>query len=68
MRLTEGAYEELISNELNKAIEDSEANDIVCHKEEIDTAESPKMLADYVANIVYKKLTEESLSNEERID
>lgn len=67
MNLTEGVYEDLINNELNQAIEDSDAANIVCKTDDIDSAESPQMLANYVAKIVHRKLTEESLSNEERI-
>lgn len=67
MKLQLGVYENLLSESLQKDVEQTQQAGLVCLESEVDSAEHPKMLADYVANAVRKRLEDESLSSEERI-
>jgi len=66
MKLIEGSYENLITEELQHEIEQAEANGLVCKHEELDDAESPSMLAEHLHKIIKNKLSDESLSIAER--
>lgn len=68
MKLIEGAYENLITNELEQSIKDASANGLVCRQDDIDNAESPSMLAEHVHRIIQNRLADENLTNEERAD
>jgi superfamily II DNA or RNA helicase/HKD family nuclease len=48
MKLKKGIYEHLITGEMLRNIEESEAQGLVCKRAPIDEAESPSMLADYL--------------------
>ena len=56
--LKEGIYEHIINKETKGEIEQTEAKNLVCLKNNIDTAESPQILADYLAKVIRNKLEE----------
>ena len=45
MKLQEGSYENIITNELQQDMMQAESDGLVCKQEEMDSAESPFMLA-----------------------
>lgn len=67
MKLQEGVYENLITNELQQDMQQTLGDGFVCKKEEIDEAESPSMLAEHVNKIIKNRLSDENLSAEERV-
>ena len=56
--LKKGIYEHIINKEIRGEIKQSEAENLVCLKNNIDTAESPQILADYLAKVIRNKLEE----------
>lgn len=68
MDLKEGIYENLITAELRRDMDECDRSGKVCKQDTIDEAESPAMLADHVQRIVRNRLSDESLSVEERVD
>ena len=68
MKLQEGSYENIITNELRQDMLQAESDGLVCKQENIDDAESPFMLAEHVNKIVLNRLSDENLSAEERMD
>ena len=54
--LKKGIYENIINKQLEDEITESELNDLKCNLQETDDAESPKMLAEYFANVLRRKL------------
>lgn len=66
MKLQEGAYENLITQELQQEIDQAHTNGLVCKKEDLDTAESPSMLAGHINRLLYNRLSDENLSAAER--
>ena len=68
MKLQEGSYENIITNELRQDMLQAEGDGLVCKQENIDDAESPFMLAEHVNKIVQNRLSDENLSAEERMD
>ena len=68
MKLQEGTYENIITNELQHDMLQAEVDGLVCKQENIDDAESPFMLAEHVNKIVLNRLSDENLSAEERMD
>lgn len=64
MKLTEGVYENLI----NKDIRDKELGGLVIEEAELDSAESPRLFADYISEAIRHRLEDESLSNQDRMD
>ncbi|MFR3188364.1 MAG: hypothetical protein ACLTOV_10750 [Phocaeicola sp.] len=66
MILKEGAYENLITNELQQDMLRVEIEGLVCKKEDIDKAESPSMLTEHIAKLVRNKLSDDSLTKEEK--
>ena len=68
MKLQEGSYENIITNELRQDMLQAEGDGLVCKQENIDDAESPFMLAEHVNKIVLNRLSDENLSAEERMD
>lgn len=67
MKLQEGAYENLITEELQTDMRETECDGLVCKRDEIDDAESPSMLAEHIGRIVNNRLSDENLSAEERV-
>lgn len=64
--LEEGVYENLINKDLqDKIIYENEIGK-VCKTIPIDKAESPSMLSEYLSQVIYNKLNDETLSTEER--
>jgi hypothetical protein len=69
MKLTQGIYENLINKEISEDIRQAEENNMVCQCSDIDEAESPSMLAQYLSKVIRNKLdNDDSLSNEQRVD
>jgi len=66
MKLIEGSYENLITEELQQKIEDAEANGYVCKHADLDEAESPSMLAEHLHKIIKNKLSDENMSSADR--
>lgn len=66
MKLEEGSYENLITQELQEDMQQTTEEGWVCKQENIDEAESPAMLAEHVNKLVLNRLSDENLSKEER--
>lgn len=54
--LKKGIYENIINQEVERDIQEAESHQLVCRREEIDAAESSKILADYLAKAIRQKL------------
>ena len=54
--LKKGIYENIINQILEKDIEDSHHHDLECNLQDMDTAESPQVLADYLSKVIKQKL------------
>lgn len=54
--LKQGIYEQLINQETERQMHEAEQSGLVCFHQPIDDAEAPKMLADYLAKAIVKKL------------
>ncbi len=54
--LKKGIYENIINREVERDIHAAESQQIVCIREQIDDAESPKILADYLSKAIRQKL------------
>lgn len=65
--LKKGIYEHIINEKTERNIQKTEQQDMVCVRKNIDTAESPQMLANYLAQIIREKL-EDTDSQQERIN
>ena len=52
--LKKGIYEHIINEKTERNIQKTEQQDMVCVRKNIDTAESPQMLANYLAQIIRK--------------
>ena len=61
--LKQGIYEHIINLKTERDIQQAEQSGLVCVQQPIDNAESPQMLANYLANAIRQKLedTEEQL-------
>ena len=68
MKLKEGVYENLISDRLLDDMRQTEAAGCVCHTESMDTAESAKMLADFVSDAIRRKLEDADVPVEDKIE
>lgn len=68
MKLTEGSYENIITDELQQEMLQASAEGLVCKQDEIDDAESPSMLAEHVHRLISNRLSDENLSAEERVN
>ena len=68
MKLKEGSYENLITNELQQDMNLATDNGLVCRKEDIDNAEAPSMLTEHISRIIHNRLTADDLTSEERTD
>lgn len=56
--LNKGIYEHIINQEVENSIHEAEQQNLVCKRKEIDEAESPQVLANYLAKAIRKKLEE----------
>ena len=54
--LEKGIYEHIINSELEKQIQEVNEQDAVCTYQKIDKAESPQLLADYLAKVIRQRL------------
>lgn len=68
MELQEGAYENLITKELQKDMNQATTDGFVCKLDEIDNAESPSILAEHLNKIIKNRLSDDNLSDEERVN
>lgn len=66
MKLIEGTYENLITYGLKQEMQLASEEGMVCRKEDIDCADSPDMLAEHLSRVIRNRLTDESLTVEER--
>lgn len=64
--LKKGIYENLISQELERDIKESEQAGLDCLRQPIDNAEASKMLADYLAGAIRQKL-DDAESQQDRV-
>ena len=67
MKLQEGSYENLITTELQLNMQTASNDGLVCKQEDIDEAESPSMLTEHLCRIIRNRLSDENLSQEERV-
>ena len=67
MKLTEGIYENLINERLATDMAQAEHLGLLCQQDDIDSAESPKMLAKYVADSIQRRLEEKGMSISEQM-
>lgn len=65
--LKKGIYEHIINQETEKQINDSEQSGLVCLKQPIDDAESPQILANYLAKALRQKL-EDTEEQQDRVN
>ena len=68
MKLEKGIYENLIDSKLAADIKVSEENGLICSKDAMDSAESSRMLAEYLAEAVRRKLDDSEKSLEDKKD
>ena len=54
--LKKGIYEHIINQETERRMDDAEQSGLVCVEQAIDEAESPQILADYLAKAIRQKL------------
>lgn len=66
MKLTEGTYENLITDGLKQDMLDASIEGLVCKQEDMDSAESPNMMAEHLSRIIRNRLSDENLTAEER--
>lgn len=64
--LKKGIYERIINQDTKSQMEETSENNMVCLKQSIDLAESPQMLANYLANAIRQKL-EETEDQQDRV-
>ena len=67
MALKQGIYEHIINKETERDIKQAEQSGLVCVQQQIDTAESPQILANYLANIIRQKL-EDTEEQQDRVN
>ena len=61
MKLHEGVYENLITGHLQASMNQATDEGLVCMKADIDTAETPTMLADHIRSMVANRLDRKSV-------
>lgn len=66
MKLKEGAYENIITHNLLQEMEAANREGLICKKGDIDEAESPLMFTEHLSKLLRNRLSDESLSAEER--
>ena len=67
MVLKQGIYEQMINQETERNIKQAEQSGLVCVQQPIDSAESPQMLANYLANAIRQKL-EDTEEQQDRVN
>ena len=65
--LKQGIYEHIINQETEREIQKAEQSGLVCVQQPIDDAESPQMLANYLANAIRQKL-EDTEEQQDRVN
>ena len=65
--LKQGIYEHIINQETDRKIQEVEQSGLVCVQQPIDSAESPQMLANYLANAIRQKL-EDTEEQQDRVN
>ena len=65
MKLTSGVYENLISEQLEAEKRAAEQERLVCIEQPVDSAEHPRMIADYISHLIQQKLDDENLTAEQ---
>ena len=65
--LKKGIYEQIINKETERDIKRAEDDGMVCVQQAIDGAESPHILADYLAKVIRQKL-EETENQQDRVN
>ncbi len=66
MKLTQGTYENLITNGLATDMSEALNEGLVCKKSDIDSAEAPNMLTEHLSKIIRNRLSDENLTADER--
>lgn len=65
--LKKGIYEHIINQETEQDIQQAEQSGLVCIQQSIDNAESPQILANYLANAIRQKL-EDTEEQQDRVN
>ena len=65
--LKQGIYEHIINQETDSKMQEAEQSGLVCVQQPIDGAESPQMLANYLANAIRQKL-EDTEEQQDRVN
>ncbi len=65
--LKQGIYEHIINQETDRKMQEAEQSGLVCVQRPIDGAESPQMLANYLANAIRQKL-EDTEEQQDRVN
>ena len=65
--LKQGIYEHIINQETDRKMQEAEQSGLVCVQQPIDSAESPQMLANYLANAIRQKL-EDTEEQQDRVN
>ena len=65
--LKRGIYEHIINQETDRKMQEAEQSGLVCVQQPIDGAESPQMLANYLANAIRQKL-EDTEEQQDRVN
>ena len=65
--LKQGIYEHIINQEIDRKMQEAEQSGLVCVQQPIDGAESPQMLANYLANAIRQKL-EDTEEQQDRVN
>ena len=65
--LKQGIYEHIINQETDRKMQEAEQSGLVCVQQSIDGAESPQMLANYLANAIRQKL-EDTEEQQDRVN
>ena len=65
--LKQGIYEHIINQETDRRMQAAVQSGLVCVQQQIDSAESPQMLANYLANAIRQKL-EDTEEQQDRVN
>lgn len=65
--LKKGIYEHIINQETDRKMQEAEQSGLVCVQQPIDGAESPQILANYLANAIRQKL-EDTEEQQDRVN
>lgn len=65
--LKQGIYEHIINQETDRKMQEAKQSGLVCIQQPIDDAESPQMLANYLANAIRQKL-EDTEEQQDRVN